>query len=213
MLNKDYKQLTEAYQRVLLKEQQEPLTQQQLNAIYNKAQQYQYIKNTPVALATIQELNKNLGEEKTKQILQAAGSVDKTSYDDAWKNKGFVVFQYNTKDNTPDIYIADPSVVSQKYEHFEGALPTDEKTINKTPSLLALKHFGIETSKVPFYVKKVPVAMIKADDVNLGGKNIQTNWGAQTVQNGGFLVREDSGHVYTVAPDHTGNPIGYVPYK
>jgi hypothetical protein len=52
--------------------------------------------------------------------------------------------------------------------------------------------------------------MIGADQVGLGGKTIQTSWGEQTVQPGGFLVREPNGHIYTVAPDASGLPIGYI---
>jgi len=211
MKTKDQQLLEEAYMSVCLNEQQEPVSQQQLTELYKKGKPLQYIKNTPVALATVQQLKKSIGEEKTKEVLTLAGAVDKTSYDQAYQSKGYVVFQWNSKDNTPDVYIADPQTVAQKYTNFEGTLPTDEKAKSKVPSLVVLKHLGIDSSSVPFLVKKVPTNMIKSDDIGLAGKTIQTSWGEQTVQSGGFLVREDNGHIYTVAPDASGLPIGYIP--
>jgi hypothetical protein len=74
-----------------------------------------------------------------------------------------------------------------------------------------LDRLGLDASKVPFFVKKVPTEMISADSVGLANKVIQTSWGEQTVQSGGFLVREPNGHIYTVAPDAQGLPIGYIP--
>lgn len=212
MKTKDQQLLEEAYKSVYLKEQevQTAITQQQLTELYKKGKSLQFIKNTPVALATVEQLSKSIGEEKAKEVLKNAGSVDKTSYDEAWQSKGYVVFQWNSKTNEPDIYIADPQVVAQKYTKFVGSLPTDEKSKSKIPSLNVLKHLGINSSKVPFFVKKVPTNMIKADDVGLANKVIQTSWGEQTVQPGGFLVKEDNGHIYTVAPDQQGLPIGYI---
>lgn len=212
MKNRDQELLEQTYNLILLKEQQENqiITQQQLKDFYKRGTPIAFIKNTPVALATVEQLTKSIGEEKTKEILQHAGSVDKTSYDQAWQNKGYVVFQWNSKTNQPDIYIADPQVVVQKYTKFEGVLPNDEKAKNKIPSLVSLQHLGINPSSVPFFVKKTPTNMVKADEIGLSNKVIQTNWGEQTVQPGGFLVQEDNGHVYTVAPDQHGLPIGYI---
>lgn len=212
MKRKDQILLEQAYQSIYLSEQetQGVVSQQQLTEIYKKGKPLQFIKNTPVGLATVEQLSKSIGEEKAKEVLKHAGSVDKTSYDQAWQSKGYVVFQWNSKTNEPDIYIADPQVVAQKYTKFEGSLPTDEKAKSKIPSLSVLNHLGIDSSKVPFFVKKVPTNMIKADDVGLANKVIQTSWGEQTVQQGGFLVKEDNGHIYTVAPDQQGLPIGYI---
>jgi hypothetical protein len=212
MKSKDQQLLEEAYKKIYLKEEQETsvISQQQLQEIYGKGKPLQFIKNTPVALATVEQLSKQFDEDTIKNILAKAGSVDKTSYDQAWQSKGYVVFQWNSKDNAPDIYIADPQVVTQKYVKFEGSLPADEKSKSKIPSLVVLKHLNLDPSKVPFYVKKVPTSMIKADDVGLANKTIQTSWGEQTVQSGGFLVKEDNGHIYTVAPDQQGLPIGYI---
>ena len=53
--------------------------------------------------------------------------------------------------------------------------------------------------------------MIKASDIGVGGKIIKTNWGNQTVSPDGYLVKEPDGHIYTVAPDEHGLPIGYQP--
>ena len=124
--------------------------------------------------------------------------------------RGYIVFQWDSKNNVPDVYIADPSVVAQKYTKFSGELPSNPK---KVPSFLALTHFGIDPTKVPLFVKKVPTKMIRAADVGMENKTIQTSWGTQEVAPGGYLVQEDNGHVYTVAPDSNGLPIGYVPFK
>jgi hypothetical protein len=206
--------LEQAYLKVRLNEQEgEVVTQEQLTELYKKGKSLQFIKNTPVALATVEELNKALGEEKTKEVLALAGAVDETSYGEAWKSKGYVVFQWNSNTKSPDIYIADPQTVNAKYMRFDGSLPTDEKAASKVPSLVVLKHLGIDPSKLPFFVKKVPTNMISVNDVGLSNKKIATSWGEQTVQAGGFLVKEDNGHIYTVAPDQQGLPIGYVPLK
>jgi hypothetical protein len=53
--------------------------------------------------------------------------------------------------------------------------------------------------------------MVPAKQLGLEGKTIQTSWGEQTVSPGGFMVREENGHIYTVAPDAQGLPIGYLP--
>jgi hypothetical protein len=53
--------------------------------------------------------------------------------------------------------------------------------------------------------------MVPAKQLGLEGKTIQTSWGEQTVSPNGFMVREENGHIYTVAPDAQGLPIGYVP--
>lgn len=205
--------LEQAYLKVRLNEQEgEVVTQEQLTELYKKGKPLQFSKNTPVALATVEELKKSLGEEKTKQVLALAGAVDETSYNKAWKKKGYVVFQWNSEKNEPDIYIADPRAVKQNYSRFQGSLPTDEKAVSKIPSLVVLKHLGIESSKLPFFVKHVPTNMISADEVGLAGRRIAANFGEQTVKAGGFLVKEDNGHIYTVAPDSQGLPIGYVKF-
>ena len=210
---KDQFLLEKAYMSIYLKEQEgaAAVSQEELSNLYKQGNPLQFIKNTPVALATVEQLTKSIGEQKTQEVLKHAGAVDKTSYDEAYKNKGYVVFQKDSKTGGLDIYIAGPETVAQKYVKFEGALPTDDKSRNKIPSLLALRDLGIDEKRVPFFVKKVPTNMIKADEVGLANKAIQTSWGEQTVQQGGFLVREDNGHIYTVAPDAEGLPIGYIP--
>jgi len=219
MKTKDQTLLEKAYKSIyFLKEQEtenrlQAVSQEQLSELYKKGKPLQYIKNTPVALATVEQLNSSLGKDKTEEVLKLAGAVDKTSYDKAWQSKGYVVFQWNTKTNEPDIYIANPDVISQKYSKFGGQLPIEEKAKNKIPSLVALKHLGIQENNIPFFVKKVPTNMIKADDVGLSNKLIETSWGQQTVQPGGFLVQEDNGHIYTVAPDQKGLPIGYIAFN
>ena len=189
----------------------EAISQEQLAQLYTKGKEMQFIKNTPVALATMGNIENVFGPEVAQKVASLAGSVDKTSYSDMYKNAGYVVFQWNSKDNQPDIYIADPNSVKSKYAKFNGELPTDAKARSKIPSLVVLDKLGLDASKLPFFVKKVPTEMISADQVGLGGKVIQTSWGEQTVQPGGFLVREPNGHIYTVAPDANRLPIGYIP--
>lgn len=186
------------------------ITQTELQEIYSRGEPLQFIKNTPVALVPFQQLGRMVGPDVAAQIQQLAGAVDKTSYDQNYQENGYVVFQWNSKDNSPDIYIANPLVVKSKYVKFTGELPTDAKSRSKIPSLVVLQHLNIDASHMPFYVKISPVAMVSVDDVGLAGKTIATNWGQQEVQQGGFLVRGDTGHIYTVAPDAQGLPIGYV---
>lgn len=185
------------------------LTQEELTELYNKGQEVQFIKNTPVALIPFSQLQTVATPDQAEKIMQAAGNVDQTSYQDAYKQKGYIVFQMNK--GAPDIYIVSPEVIQSKYAKFNGQLPTDEKAISKVPSLLALRHFGLDFSKIPFYVKKVPTNMVTAKSLGIEGSRIQTNWGEQTVSPGGFLVKEENGHIYTVAPNEHGLPIGYVP--
>jgi hypothetical protein len=195
----------------MLSESDGVVSQQELTQLYDRGNPMSFIKNTPVALVQFTSLEKIFGPEKAQEISQMAGAVDKTSYDEAYRNKGFVVFQWNSGENKPDIYIASPDSVATRYTKFEGSLPTDAKARSKIPSLVVLDRLGLDASKVPFFVKKVPTEMISADSVGLANKVIQTSWGEQTVQSGGFLVREPNGHIYTVAPDAQGLPIGYIP--
>lgn len=186
------------------------VSQEELTQLFAKGKPLSFIKDTPVALVPFQQLEKIFGSSAKDTIVKLAGAVDKTSYDDAFKSGGYVVFQWNSKTNSPDIYIADPNSVKAKYIEFNGKLPSDAKARSKVPSLVVLDKLGLDASKLTFFVKKVPTQMISADEVGLAGKVIQTSWGEQTVQQGGFLVREDNGHIYTVAPDEQGLPIGYI---
>jgi hypothetical protein len=189
---------------------EQAITQQELTQLYVKGKPMSFIKNTPVALIPFANLEKLFGPEKAQEIAGLAGSVDKTSYSQAYQQNGYVVFQWNSNENAPDIYIANPEVISSKYEKFTGQLPTDPKGRSKVPSLVVLDKLGLDANRVPFFVKKVPTEMISADSVGLAGKVIQTSWGEQTVQQGGFIVKEPNGHIYTVAPDANGLPIGYI---
>lgn len=186
------------------------ITQQELTQLYAKGTPMSFIKNTPVALVPFTGLEKLFGSEATQKIAGLAGAVDKTSYSQAYQENGYVVFQWNSNENAPDIYIASPESVSSKYEKFTGQLPTDAKARSKVPSLVVLDKLGLDASVVPFFVKKVPTEMISGDSVGLAGKVIQTSWGEQTVQQGGYIVKEPNGHIYTVAPDAHGLPIGYI---
>jgi len=189
---------------------EQAITQQELSQLYVKGKPMSFIKNTPVALIPFANLEKLFGPEKAQEVASLAGSVDKTSYSQAYQQNGYVVFQWNSNENAPDIYIANPEVVSSKYEKFTGQLPTDPKGRSKVPSLVVLDKLGLDASRVPFFVKKVPTEMVSADSIGLSGKVIQTSWGEQTVQQGGFIVKEPNGHIYTVAPDAQGLPIGYI---
>jgi len=189
---------------------EQAITQQELSQVYVKGKPMSFIKNTPVALVPFTSIEKLFGLEKAQEIAALAGAVDKTSYSQAYQQNGYVVFQWNSNENAPDIYIASPESVSSKYEKFTGQLPTDPKGRSKVPSLVVLDKLGLDAKRVPFFVKKVPTEMIGADGVGLAGKVIQTSWGEQTVQQGGFIVKEPNGHIYTVAPDAQGLPIGYI---
>jgi len=218
-IHKENKMSTELFRKYIdmINEAQEEapaavaaVSQQELNNLYAQGKPIQFIKNTPVALQSLANLSKVLSPDQMTQVNSLLGLVDKTSYDDAYKQNGYVVFQWNSGENKPDLYVASPGVVTQKYTKFEGQLPTDPKAASKVPSLVVLGKLGIDPSKIPFYVKKVPTNMVSAKSLGLDGKVIQTSWGEQTVQPGGFIVREDNGHVYTVAPDANGLPIGYI---
>jgi adenylate kinase family enzyme len=189
------------------------VSQEQLNQLYSKGKPMQFIKNTPVALVPLAKIDKIGTPQQVQQVQQALGSVDQTSYTDEYKNKGYVVFQWNG--TALDLYVASPEVVSQKYVKFNGQLPQDEKSRGKIPSLVALSKLGIDPSKVPFFVKKVPNEMVSAKQLGLEGKTIQVFWGSdpstQEVAPGGFLTKNEHGMIYTIAPDAQGLPIGYLP--
>ena len=187
-----------------------PVSQQDLAQLYTKGKPVNFIKNTPVALAPLSYVEKTFGPETAQKIGQLAGAVDKTSYSQDYTAAGFIVFQWNSNENAPDIYIASSDAVKSRYARFQGQLPTDPKARSKIPSLVVLDKLGLDASRMPFYVKKVPTEMITADSVGLANRVISTSWGEQTVQPGGYLVREPNGHIYTVAPDASGLPIGYI---
>ena len=197
------------YIDIITEADQSAVTQQQLTQLYAQAKPMSFIKQLPVVIVPTTEIPRLFGAPAAEKIAQMAGAVDKTSYDEMYRSRGQVIFGWDDKNQRPDIYIAPPESVTQKYQPFKGALPTDAKARSKIPSLKTLDYLGLDASKVPLYVKVVPTEMISADQVNLGNKVIQTSWGEQTVQPGGFLVREPNGHIYTVAPDSQGLPIGY----
>ena len=191
------------------------VSQQELAQLYQRGKHMSFIKNTPVALASLAQLEKIVDPATLEKISKLAGAVDNTSYSDAHRAGGYVVFQWNSNENRPDIYIASPDSVKSRYTKFTGQLPTDAKARGKVPSLVVLDALGLDANKFPFYVKKVPQEMIRADDVDLAGKTIQVFWGTdpatQDVQRGGYLTKNEKGMIYTVAPDAEGLPIGYIP--
>jgi hypothetical protein len=170
------------------------VSQQELAQLYQRGKSMSFIKNTPVALATFSDLEKIVDGPTLEKISKLAGAVDNTSYSEAHRAGGYVVFQWNSNENRPDIYIASPDSVKSRYTKFSGQLPTDAKARSKVPSLVVLDALGLNASKFPFFVKKVPQEMVRAD-----------------VQRGGYLTKNEKGMVYTVAPDAGGLPIGYIP--
>jgi hypothetical protein len=189
------------------------VSQAELGRMFERGNQLEFIKATPVALVPYAMLSKYASPGQVAESEAAIGDVDNTSYNDEQKQQGYLVFQWDSKNKKPDLYVADAESVKSKYAKFRGKLPDDDKARSKIPSLVVLDHLGIDPSKMPFFIKKVPTAMIKASDAGLEGKTIQTDWGTQAVAQGGYLVREDNGHCYTVAPDQNGLPIGYIPAK
>ena len=191
------------------------VSQQELAQLYQRGKPMSFIKNTPVALASLAQLEKIVDAATLEKISKLAGAVDNTSYSEAHRAGGYVVFQWNSNENRPDIYIASPDSIKSRYTKFTGQLPTDAKARGKVPSLVVLDALGLDANQFPFYVKKVPQEMVRADDLGLAGKTIQVFWGAdpatQDVQRGGYLTKNEKGMIYTVAPDASGLPIGYIP--
>lgn len=191
-------------------ENTEQISQQDLRTMVSRANTEEFIKNTPVALIPYSKLSDYATSEQIKKISELIGSVDKTGYDDNTLKNGYLVFQWDSKHKTPDLYVADPNSVRQKYARFQGSLPTDAKSREKIPSLMVLDYLDMNASRMPFFIKKTPTRMARATDLGIEGRNIQTSWGTQTVANGGYIVIEDNSHCYTVAPDANGLPIGYI---
>lgn len=189
----------------------EAIPQEKLAELYPRGKTLTFVKNVPVALIKYEQLKTIADPKQLEAIISALGGVDKTSYSEEDLNKGYIVFQWNN--NKPDIYVADDNTVAQKYTKFQGDVPNPKKV----PSFTALAHFGIDPNKMPLYKKMVPTQMIKASDVGIENQRIKTKWDSgkaeQDVAPGGYLVREDDGHIYTVAPDQQGLPIGYAPFK
>jgi hypothetical protein len=202
------------YRKILEDLENNVVSQNELRGMVSRAKTEEFIKNTPVALVPYARLSDYVPSDKIQQISELIGGVDKTTYDENTLANGFLVFQWDSKNNVPDLYVADPNSVKQKYVRFRGALPTDQKSREKIPSLMVLSHLEIDPSKLPFFVKKDPVKMVRAADLGIEGKVIETQWnnqkGQQTVASGGYVVIEDNGHCYTVAPDANGLPIGYM---
>jgi hypothetical protein len=203
--------IQEAHVRALQEDAEgAPVSQAELTKLYKQGKPVHFVKETPVALLPFKQLEQMVGAKVAEQIKQVTGKVDKTSYDQAYKDKGYVGFQWDDKSNEPDFYIVPPNAFKSQYVKFTGQLPTDAKSRSKIPSLVVMQHMNIDPARIPFYVKIVPTEMVSVDDLGLADKTIQVNWGKQTVTAGGFLVREGDGHIYTVAPDAQGLPIGYV---
>ncbi len=206
--------IQEAHVRVLQEDAEgAPVSQAELTNLYKQGKPVHFVKNIPVAVVPFKQLEHWVGAEKADQVikhLEKKATVDNTSYDQDYKDKGYVGFQWDDKTNAPDFYIVSPNAFKSQYVKFTDQLPTDAKSRSKIPSLVVMQHMNIDPTRIPFYVKIVPTEMVSVDDLQLAGKTIKVNWGEQTVKAGGFLVREGDGHIYTVAPDAQGLPIGYV---
>lgn len=187
------------------------VNQPELQRLFKRGNLMRFLKNTPVALIPFKLLDQYVTPEQAEIIRSELGRVDNTSYDDEYLRNGYLVFQWDGKNSRPDLYVADPEKYRSMYARYKGQLPKDHKSRSKIPSLVMLDKLGIDESKIPFFIKKIPTEMILASDVDLEGRTIQASWGTQDVADGGYIVREDNGHCYTVAPDADGLPIGYIP--
>ena len=116
------------------------IPQSYLASNYEKGHIKKFVKQTPVALVPFQKLEDIVGDDVFKKIESMVGAVDKTTYDKIYKENGFAVMQWDSNKNHPDIYIASPSVVEQKYVKYTGVLPSESKARSKIPSLVCLDH-------------------------------------------------------------------------
>ena len=176
----------------------------------NKDKVKMFIKAVPVAIVPAQYLSKLIPSKTLEKVKQLAGQVDSTSYSDEYEGKGMYIFQM--KDGQPDIYIGGPNVL-QKYVKFTGQIPTETKPRSKIPSITLLDQLGLDASKFPLYIKKVPTPFISAAVLSVEGKQIETSWGNQTVEKGAWITQEENGHTYCCNPDAQGLPIGYIPVQ
>ena len=176
----------------------------------NKDKVKMFIKAVPVAIVPAQYLPKLIPPKTLAKVKQLAGQVDSTSYSDEYEGKGMYIFQM--KDGQPDIYIGGPNVL-QKYVKFTGQIPTETKPRSKIPSITLLDQLGLDASKFPLYIKKVPTPFISAAVLGVEGKQIETSWGNQTVEKGAWITQEENGHTYCCNPDAQGLPIGYIPVQ
>jgi len=190
------------------------VSQLTLSQLFDKCPKFSFIKKTPVCLIPFKQLQYVCPNDNTFQkIISLLGKIDNTHYNDNIKSNSFVVMQM--KDNEPDIYLASEDVMVRKYTEYNDALPKSEEQILKIPSLCLLKYFNIDTNLVNFYVKKIPTVMVNAEDAGVQDKTIEVSWDRHTVSTQhvdtkGFLVKEDDGHIYTVAADSNNMPIGYM---
>ncbi|KZK91485.1 hypothetical protein PsAD46_01710 [Pseudovibrio sp. Ad46] len=156
-------------------------------------------------------------------IRDPLGSVDSTSYDDAYiaKNIGSVVALQMSKTG-PDFYVIGKETFTSKYEMVgleEVAAKNTRlvKRLDMAPEVLAL--FNAKDAGLTGALKTVPVEMVRMSAIGYAPAAeviIQSPWGTQTkpADQDGFLVF-DSGEnqYYMVNQGANGNPSSYVPAK
>ncbi|WP_108817830.1 hypothetical protein [Pseudovibrio sp. Alg231-02] len=151
------------------------------------------------------------------------GSVDSTSYDDAYiaKNVGSVVALQMSKTG-PDFYVIGKETFTSKYEMvgLEDVAAKNTRLVKRldmVPEVLAL--FNAKDAGLTGALKTVPVEMVRMSAIGYAPAAeviIQSPWGTQTkpADQDGFLVF-DSGEnqYYMVNQGADGNPSSYVPAK
>lgn len=156
-------------------------------------------------------------------IQSALGSVDSTSYDDAYiaKNVGSIVALQMSKTG-PDFYVIGKETYTSKYEPValsEVAAKNGRlvKRLEMAPAVKAL--FDAKDKGLTGALKTVPVEMVRLSALGYATSEevtIQSPWGTQTkpADQDGFLVF-DSGEsqYYMVNQGEDGNPASYVPAK
>jgi len=179
-----------------------------------------YIKDRPI-------LGWKITGDKLADLPEAVrgplGSVDSTSYDDAYiaKNVGSVVALQMSKTG-PDFYVIGKETFDSKYEMVgleEVAAKNARlmKRLEMAPEVLAL--FNAKDAGLTGALKTVPVEMVRMSAIGYAPADeitIQSPWGTQTkpADQNGFLVFDSSqDQYYMVNQDADGNPASYIPAK
>ncbi len=179
-----------------------------------------YIKDRPILGWKI---TGNKLADLPEAISGPLGSVDSTSYDDAYiaKNVGSVVALQMSKTG-PDFYVIGKETFTSKYEMVgleEVAAKNTRlvKRLDMAPEVLAL--FEAKDAGLTGALKTVPVEMVRMSAIGYESSKevtIQSPWGTQTKPAGqdGFLVF-DSGEnqYYMVNQGASGTPASYVAAK
>lgn len=179
-----------------------------------------YIKDRPI-------LGWKITGDKLADLPEAIrgplGSVDSTSYDDAYiaKNVGSVVALQMSKTG-PDFYVIGKETFDSKYElvGLEDVAAKNTRLVKRlgmAPEVLAM--FDAKNAGLTGALKTVPVEMVRMSALgyaSAGEVVIQSPWGTQTkpADQDGFLVFDTSeNQYYMVNQGADGNPSSYVPAK